>query len=157
MAGLLETFLWPRNGWFDLAGPDDVCQALYFNGREVHWCKLAESWKLGTLSGGTRKPGVGASVVDAVPSSSVHLLPAAVPLEFVPILTCLLSDIPQLFISSPAVQLVTTARPQDETNTDCLAIVTAYMLLYTVPALGRLTNASPCRGWTLWQSLLWEG
>ena len=85
-------------------------------------------------------------MVDAAPGPSVHLLPAAVSPELVPVLTCLLSDILQLCSSSPAVHLVTAAKARDKTNTDCLAIVTAYMLLYTVPALGRLTNASPSRG-----------
>lgn len=88
-------------------------------------------------------------MVDTAPGPSVHLLPAAVSPELVPVLTCLLSDILQLFSSSPAVQLVTAAKARDETNTDCLAIVTVYMLLYTVPTLGRLTNASLSQGDTL--------
>lgn len=121
---------------------------------------LQAGWRLEvrhSVSWHTHNPGMGASVVDAAPGPSMHPLPTALSLELVPFLTCLLSDILQLCSSSPAVQLVTTAKPWDETSTDCLAIVTAYMLLYTVPAWGRLTNASPSPGVTLWETLLQEG
>lgn len=80
-----------------------------------------------------RRLEVGCSVsrgmADAAPDSSEHLLPLPHPPKLVPVLTNLLGDILQLFISSPAVQLVTTAKPRDEIRMDCLAVVTAYMLL----------------------------
>lgn len=76
---------------------------------------MRAGWRLEvgrSVSGGARKPGVGASVVDGAPGPSVRLLPAAASPQLVPVLTCLLSDILQLFSSSPAVQLVTAAKPR---------------------------------------------